>query len=76
MLEGLLVNLTEAILNRQLRHEYVLLERTGLNTATSLSWGNAVQTSWESVGAVVGFIDTVSAHRICGAIKDWRVDGV
>lgn len=53
-----------------------VLEGTGLDAATTGTGGDAVHSVGEGGGAVVCGVDAVATHRVGGAIKVGRADGV
>lgn len=54
----------------------ILLERARFDTSTSLSWRNAIEITWKSIGAVVGFVFPVPAHGIWRSVEVGRVYGI
>ena len=54
----------------------LLRKRAGLYTTSTRSRWDAVQSSRESVGAVVRFVHTVTAHAVRTAIKVGRINWI
>jgi hypothetical protein len=50
--------------------KYPLFEGTSLYASTTHSWRNAVQTCGKSIGTVVSFVYTVTAHTVVAAVKN------
>lgn len=53
-----------------------VLEWSRVNAPTTVSGGNTVEASWQSIGAVMGFVGTVSAHAVVTPVEDGRVEWV
>jgi hypothetical protein len=54
----------------------LLFERTLGDTSTTGSCWNTVKSSWESVGAVMSLVVTISTRAAGGTIEVWRVERI